>query len=168
MISGDKMKKLTFMLLAILMGVVACDNDTANQANDESVTSVESVDATAEASSVDEESLITPGDLPEEAQKVMYQTIFDYNQCMMASRLKANQNGQSVQQAANEIMSSCETHMDELKTHLLANNVNEALVMGMTKSMRGRAARKLMTQGMNQMAAQAMAVENAEKMKAAE
>ncbi|MBL1320895.1 MAG: hypothetical protein COA63_007515 [Methylophaga sp.] len=117
---------------------------------------------------MDEESLITPGDLPEEAQKVMYQTIFDYNQCMMASRLKANQNGQSVQQAANEIMSSCETHMDELKTHLLANNVNEALVMGMTKSMRGRAARKLMTQGMNQMAAQAMAVENAEKMKAAE
>ena len=156
------MKKLTFVLLAILMGVAACDSDTANQATEES-TAVE-----ATVSSEAEESLITPGDLPEEAQNVMYQTIFDYNQCMMASRLTSTQNGQAVQQAADAIMASCETHMDDLEAHLLANNVNEALVMGMTKSMRGRAARKLMTQGMNQMAAQAMAAERAEQMKAAE
>jgi hypothetical protein len=158
------MKKLTFMLLAILMGVAACDSDTANQAMEPTAVEVIETEASSEA----EESLITPGDLPEEAQKVMYQTIFDYNQCMMASRLASTQNGQAVQQAANDIMASCETHMDDLEAHLLANNVNEALVMGMTKSMRGRAARKLMTQGMNQMAAQAMAAESAKQMKAAE
>ncbi|MFW5427487.1 MAG: hypothetical protein ACKE8G_04815 [Methylophagaceae bacterium] len=160
------MKKLTCVLLALLIGAVACDRDASSQATDEATPNVEAVVNTAETASTADESLITPADISEEAQNVMYQTIFDYNQCMMASRLTSTQDGQSVQQAANDIMSSCETHMDDLAAHLLSYNVNESLVIGMGKKMRSRAARKLMTGGMNQMAAQASAVENAEKMQA--
>jgi hypothetical protein len=167
------MKKLTFIILAIMMGTVACNNnsDQANQDNNSVETAaVETLNAAATSvvKNESEASLRTPADIPEEAQNKMYQIIFDYNKCMMLGRLDANQSGQSVQQAANDIMSSCESHMDSLKTHLLDNKVNESLVIGMTKKMRSRAARKLMTQGMNQMAAQAAAVESAEKMKATE
>lgn len=171
-ISGDKMKKLTFIILAIMIGTVACDGDS-DQLNQDATpvetTAVETTTTETDATVADNEvSLITPGDLSEEAQNTMYKTIYEYNQCMMIGRLKANQDGQSVQQAANEIMTSCEGNMDTLKAHLLTNNVNKSLVEGMTKKMRSRAARKLMTQGMNQMAAQAAAVMNAEQAKAAE
>jgi hypothetical protein len=152
--------------MALLVGVVACDNDTANQQSEQSATQTESVEHTVDNDSSNEESLLTPADISEEAQAKMYQIIFDYNKCMMLGRLDANQNGQSVQQAANKIMDSCESHMEGLKNHLLANQVNESLVIGMTKKMRSRAARKLMTQGMNQMAAQAAAAANAEEAKA--
>jgi len=160
------MKKLTFILLALSIGVAACDRDTAGQTSDEDTSSVESVENTAVEEVVTEQSLITPADISEEAQNVMYQTIFEYNQCMMLSSLNASQQIQQVQQTADDIMSSCETHMDSLEAHLLAHNVNESLVIGMTKKMRSRAARKLMTQGMNQMAAQAAASANAEQMQA--
>jgi uncharacterized protein YcfL len=165
------MKKLTFVLLTLLIGVVACDSDTANKAIEEAATNIESVEnnateVVAETTSAGDESLITPADISEEAQKQMYQFIFDYNQCMMATRLTTTQQSQQVQQTANDIMTSCESHMEALEAHLLANNVNESLVIGMTKKMRSRAARKLMTQSMNQMAAQAAAAANAEKMQA--
>lgn len=169
-ISGDKMKKLTFIILAIMIGTVACDGDSdqlSQEANPVETTTAETA-ITETAVADNEVSLITPGDLPEEAQNTMYKTLYEYNQCMMIGRLKANQGGQSVQQAADEIMASCEGHMDTLKAHLLAHNVNKSLVEGMTKKMRSRAARKMMTQGMNQMAAQAAAVVNAEEAKAAE
>jgi len=168
---GEKMKKLTFVLLALLVGVVACNQDTASQNSDENMPTVEAVETASveietltETASTTEESMITPADLSEEAQNTMYQIIFDYNKCMLASRLTATQNGQSVQQAANDIMSSCESHMDELARFLLSHNVNQPLVAGMTKKMRSRAARKLMMQGMNNMAAQAAAASNADKM----
>jgi hypothetical protein len=169
-ISGDKMKKLTFIILAIMIGTVACDSDSdqlSQEVNPVETTTAETA-ITETAAADNEVSLITPGDLPEEAQNTMYKMLYEYNQCMMIGRLKANQGGQSVQQAADEIMASCEGHMDTLKAHLLAHNVNKSLVEGMTKKMRSRAARKMMTQGMNQMAAQAAAVVNAEEAKAAE
>lgn len=160
------MKKLIFVVSLLLVGVVACDRANEEQVTSSEVATENTVVMVEDAAS--EDNLITPADISEEAQAAMYQTIFDYNQCMQASRLTSTQQGQSVQQAANDMMSSCETHMDSLEAHLLANNVNASLVIGMTKKMRSRAARKLMTQGMNQMAAQAMAVENAEQMKATE
>lgn len=152
------MKKLVFAGSLLFVGVVACDRDSSQE--------VTKSDVAIESATIAVENLITPADISEEAQATMYQTIFDYNQCMQTSRLVSIQQGNSAQQAANDIMSSCETHMDSLEAHLLANNVNQSLVIGMTKKMRSRAARKLMTQGMNQMAAQAMAVENAEQIKA--
>ena len=160
------MKKLTWVLLVLLLAVVACDSNTENKLAEDIQSKVETVENVAETMTDDEESLLTPADMSEEEQTKMYQTIFDYNQCMMTKRLKFTQQGQSAQQTANDIMSSCQTHMDSLETHLLANNVNKSLVIGMTKKMRSRAARKLMTQGMNQMAAQAAAAANAESMQA--
>ncbi len=160
------MKKLIVILMALLVAVVACDSDTANQATEQSASKTEVVVQEVDAVADNEESLLTPADLSDEESEKMYQIIFDYNKCMMIGRLDANQAGQSVQQAADAIMASCENHMESLKDHLLANKVNKSLVIGMTKKMRSRAARKLMTQGMNQMAAQAAAVVNAEEAKA--
>lgn len=160
------MKKLTFVLLALSMAVTACDRDAEEvSSNIESIENT-AIEVAAETTSDSEEALISPADMSEDAQNVMYQIIFDYNQCMMSNRLKFTQQGQSAQQTGNEIMASCETHMDSLQTHLLANDVNESLVIGMTKKMRSRAARQLMTQGMNQMAAQAAAAANADQMEA--
>jgi phage baseplate assembly protein gpV len=106
----------------------------------------------------------TPSDMSEEAQTKMYDFTMSYNKCMMQSRLDASSGGQAVQKSANDILTKCETHLDQLKTHLINNDVFEPLAIGVTKKMRSRGARELMTKGMNQMAAQASAVANAEKM----
>jgi hypothetical protein len=113
-----------------------------------------------------EESLITPADLPEEAQNVTFEHHMNYNRCMMQTRLQTSATGQNVKQEANSILLGCESHLEELKAHLLSYNVNEPLVIGMTKKMRSRAARELMTKSMNQMAQQAAAVVKAEEIKA--
>ncbi len=160
------MKKLTFVLLAGLLALTACDNDTTNQAMDDDVSPA--VEQPTEAAATAEESLRTPADLSEEDSAEMYKIIFDYNKCMMASRLNATQDHKSMQNSANEILQSCESHLTHLEDHLNSQNLNKALVIGMVHKMRSKAARKLMAQGMNQMAAQAMAAESADKMKAAE
>ncbi|MCX4189278.1 hypothetical protein [Methylophaga sp. OBS3] len=103
-----------------------------------------------------------PGDMPAEAQQQMSAHITGYNKCMMESRLRASQNGQDAQQNADEIMSSCETHLDELEALLAENEVDENLTQGMKKSLRSRAARQLMARTMNNLAAQAAAASNAE------
>jgi hypothetical protein len=108
---------------------------------------------------------ITPADLSVEQSNQMYSMITEYNSCMMNSRLQAHPEITSGQAAANQIMESCETHLDKLKLYLTENNVEPSLVEGMAKTMRSRAARKMMTQTMNNMAAQAQAAGNAEKMK---
>jgi len=112
-----------------------------------------------------EETLVTPADMSEQAQHKMFGISMDYNKCMMQSRLDASAQQRQVQEAANDILNKCETHLDELNLLLTENNVNADLVVGMTKKMRSRAARELMTKSMNNMAAQASAVINAEKIK---
>lgn len=105
-----------------------------------------------------------PGDMPEAAQKAMSGHITGYNKCMMESRLKANKNGQDAQQNADDIMSSCESHLDDLGALLAENEVDANLTEGMKKSLRSRAARQLMARTMNNLAAQAAAASNADKM----
>ncbi|MDT8370667.1 MAG: hypothetical protein RQ783_01590 [Gammaproteobacteria bacterium] len=123
---------------------------------------------TTSLSAVAEESLITPADMSDDAQHKMFEISMDYNKCMMQSRLDASAQQRQVQEAANEILNKCETHLDELNELLTANNVNHDLVVGITKKLRSRGARELMTKSMNNMAAQASAVINAEKIKAEE
>lgn len=108
---------------------------------------------------------VTPADLSEQASDKMYSILTQYNSCMMQGRLEAYPEIESGQVAADQIMQNCETHLDNLKLHLTENNVEPALVEGMTKKMRSRAARQLMTKTMNNLAAQAQAAGNAEKMK---
>jgi hypothetical protein len=115
-----------------------------------------------------EENLTTPADLPEAEQNKIFEYHTEYNRCMMNSRLEASTSGQNVKEQANTILVGCEQHLDGLKEFLLSNNVNENLAIGMTKKMRSRAARQLMTKGMNQMAQQAQAVIKAEQIKAEE
>ena len=108
---------------------------------------------------------VTPADLSADASDKMYSILTQYNSCMMQSRLKPMEEEiKSGQDLANKIMQGCETHLDALKTHLGDNNVEPTLVEGMAKKMRSRAARKLMTDTMNNLAAQANAAGNAEKM----
>lgn len=108
---------------------------------------------------------VTPADLTDEQSTKMYSILTQYNACMMESRLKAQPEIKSGQDAANQIMQSCETHLDELKLHLTEANVEPTLIEGMAKTMRSRAARKMMAQTMNNLAAQAQAAGNAEKMR---
>jgi hypothetical protein len=80
-----------------------------------------------------DDSLITPGDMPEEAQNTMFNISMDYNKCMMQSRLEASTQQRAVQEAADGILQKCETHLDDMKALLSSNHVNEELVVGMTK-----------------------------------
>jgi len=112
-----------------------------------------------------EESILTPWDMPQQAIDQMTSDITDYNKCMMQSRLNANKTGKDATQNADEILQSCEPKLDEMKELLTANNVNPGLTEGMARSLRSKAARQLMGQAMNNMAAQAAAMENAEKNK---
>lgn len=107
---------------------------------------------------------ITPADLSDEQSNEMYSILTQYNSCMMQSRLQAHPEVNSGKDIANQIMQSCETHLDTLKLHLTESNVEPTLIEGMAKTMRSRAARKMMTQTMNNLAAQAQAAGNAEKM----
>ncbi|MDX1572658.1 MAG: hypothetical protein R3341_01435 [Methylophaga sp.] len=109
-----------------------------------------------------------PADMPEKAQQAMSGHITSYNKCMMESRLSASKNGKDAQQNANDIMTGCETHLDSLGALLAENEVDAALTEGMKKTMRSRAARQLMARTMNNLAAQAAAVSNADKMAPAE
>lgn len=109
-----------------------------------------------------------PADMPEAAQKAMYGHITGYNKCMMQSRLNVSKNGKDAQQHADDIMAGCETHLDELGALLTENEVDENLIAGMKKTMRSRAARQLMARTMNNLAAQAAASANADKMPPAE
>lgn len=110
----------------------------------------------------------TAGDMPAEAQQAMTGHLTDYNKCMMESRLSASKTGQEAQQNADDIMASCETHLDALGELLAEHDVNANLTEGMKKSMRSRAARKLMARTMNNLAAQAAASANADNMQPAE
>ncbi|MCX4188268.1 hypothetical protein [Methylophaga sp. OBS4] len=112
-----------------------------------------------------ESDLVTPADMSAEAQNQMYNLITEYNGCMMQSRLQTSQDGKQAQQAAQNILQSCESHLDDLKVHLTDNQVETSLVEGMAKTLRSRAARQLMTRTMNNLAAQAAAMQNAEQLK---
>ncbi|AFJ03785.1 hypothetical protein Q7C_2664 [Methylophaga frappieri] len=109
------------------------------------------------------ENITAPADMPEAAQFAMTTLITEYNKCMMSSRLDVAANGKDAQNHANEILQSCENHLVELQNLLDEQNVNASLSFGMIKTLRSRAARKLMAQTMNNLAAQAMAAENAKK-----
>lgn len=115
-----------------------------------------------------EENLTTPADLPEAEQNKIFEYHTEYNRCMMNSRLEASSAGENVKEQANKILLGCEDKLEDLKALLISNNVNENLAIGMTKKMRSRAARQLMTKSMNQMAQQAQAVIKAEQIKAEE
>lgn len=112
-----------------------------------------------------EESMLTPGEMPQEAINEMTNHITGYNKCMMESRLNANKSGKDATQNADDILQSCEPKLDELKQLLSDNNVNPGLTEGMARNLRSKAARQLMGQAMNNMAAQAAAMENMEKQK---
>src|SRR5690554_8105872 len=77
-----------------------------------------------------EESMLTPADMPQEAINEMVENITDYNKCMMASRLKANQNGLDARQNADDILQSCETTLGELKLLLAENDRSEERRVG--------------------------------------
>ncbi|WP_438969871.1 hypothetical protein [Methylophaga sp.] len=115
------------------------------------------------SSMVTAEEYVTPADLTAEQSDEMYNIITEYNGCMMHGRLQPQKGATSGQDMASQLMQSCETHLDALKLHLTENNVEPSLVEGMAKKMRSRAARKMMTQTMNNLAAQAQAMGNAEK-----
>ncbi|AFI84850.1 hypothetical protein Q7A_2034 [Methylophaga nitratireducenticrescens] len=110
-----------------------------------------------------EQSMLTPWDMPQNAIHQMTNNITAYNKCMMESRLNANKTSKAATQNADDILHSCDPKLDELKELLTANDVNPGLVEGMARSLRSKAARKLMGQAMNNMAAQAAALENVEK-----
>lgn len=111
-------------------------------------------------SAVAEENTRTIGDLPDEAMTQLNTLFIDYNSCMMESQLEATTSGQQAQQNADDILQACETHLEAVNALMIENDISEGLASGMTKNMRSRAARQLMTRSMNSMAAQAAAMEN--------
>jgi hypothetical protein len=110
------------------------------------------------------ENLHTQADMSEAAQSKMSSIMMDYQRCMMQGRLKSSQQGGDPRAEADKVLLSCDSHLDELKSHLEKNGVNHGLAEGMTKKMRNRAARTMMTKRMNNMAAMAAAAESAQKM----
>lgn len=108
---------------------------------------------------------VTMADMSAEAQERMYSIITEYNSCMMKNRLQEDLVVlDDPRQTAENIMNSCESHLETFRGHLADNQLEPALVDGMEKKMRSRAARHLMTMTMNNYAAQASALVNAEKM----
>ena len=114
------------------------------------------------------ETLIAPADMPQDAQDAMYAVIFEYNKCMMQNRLEYHKQGVSAAVVAEKTLYACDTHLDDLMVILEDNHVTESLRIGMVKTIRTRGARKLMSNVMQTMAGQAMALENAQEAEAAQ
>jgi len=135
---------------------------TATVEESVSNTAEEIAPATEEVASTESEevNIITPADMSEEAQTEMYGHIMKYNECMMKNRLEYHQQGIKAENVADKTLTACEPHLDDLKATLVTNNVNSDLREGMIKTMRQRAARKLMSTIMQSLAGQAAAAAN--------
>ncbi|PHS68995.1 MAG: hypothetical protein COB23_07715 [Methylophaga sp.] len=163
------MKKVVFIVL--LAAVITAGYFFINKADEEVSAVPESTNTSTDTSpaveaddntSAPADSMITPVDMSEEAQTEMYNTINDYNQCMMKNRLEYHQQGIKVANVADKTLAACEPHLDSLAEVLLRNNVNEGLSKKMVHTMRSRAARRLMSAVMQSMAGQAAAMANAQ------
>jgi len=166
------MKNLIFIVLLVVAAIAGYSYVNQQKSTDEVVTAVEEVstDVVVEESATNTEvaantetdgvNITTPADMSEEAQAEMYNHIMEYNQCMMKNRLEYHQQGVKAANVADKTLTACEPHLDELKATLVANNVNKDLSDGMVKTMRQRAARKLMSTIMQSMAGQAAAAAN--------
>lgn len=141
------MKKVVFIVL--LIALIAAGYFFIYKANEQTG-----------ALSTTEESMITPVDMPEEAQHEMYTAIADYNKCMMQNRLAYHQQGISVANVADKTLQICEPHIEQLKAVLESNQVNVGLKEKMANTMRSRAVRKLMGAVMQSMSGQAAAMSN--------
>jgi len=166
---GEKMKNLVIVILLVVVAIAGYSY--VNQATEtapvvavvEEVVTEDSSDAVVEetASSESEDvNIITPADMSEAAQTEMYDHIMKYNQCMMQNRLEYHQQGVRAESVADKTLTACEPHLDDLKATLVTNNVNSDLREGMIKTMRQRAARKLMSTVMQSLAGQAAALAN--------
>lgn len=164
------MKNLIFIVLLVIVAIAGYSimnkpteavavtevsvKDTASDTTTEQATEV--IDEVT-STETKELNLITPADMSEQAQDEMYTHIMEYNKCMMQNRLEYHQQGVRAESVADKTLSACEPHLDELKLVLEANNVNQGLREGMVKTMRQRAARKLMSNVMQSLAGQAAA-----------
>ncbi|MDC9724915.1 MAG: hypothetical protein PSN44_03205 [Gammaproteobacteria bacterium] len=164
------MKNLVIVVLLVVVAIAAYSYVNQPKENVDAVVVEEAVVATTEGSTTvteetvatetEEVSMITPADMSEEAQAEMYNHIMEYNKCMMQNRLEYHQQGVRVENVADKTLTTCEPHLDALKATLVTNNVNEGLREGMVKTMRQRAARKLMSTIMQSRAGQAAAAAN--------
>ncbi len=162
------MKNLIFIVLLAVVAIAGYSYVNQQKETDVVATAAEEVsndvviDESTTATEVKDEdiNLITPADMTEEAQAEMYKNIMEYNKCMLQNRLEYHQQGVRTEDVADKTLTACEPHLDELKATLTANNVNSDLREGMVKTMRQRAARKLMSTIMQSMAGQAAAAAN--------
>jgi len=167
------MKSLVFVVLVIVAAIVGYGfvnkseetvvaQDAVTDKVEQTVEVTEAVPAedVVVADESEEISMITPADMSESAQTEMYDNIMNYNKCMMQNRLEYHQAGVRAESVADKTLSACEPHLDELKLVLETNNVNTDLREGMVKTMRQRAARKLMSNVMQSLAGQAAAAAN--------
>jgi len=166
------MKNLVIIVLLVVIAIAGYDYVNKSKETTPVAAVVEEEVTTEEASAavveeVTEETvnsedvnLITPADMTEAAQTEMYNHIMEYNKCMMQNRLEYHQQGIKAENVADKTLTACEPHLDDLKATLATNNVNSDLREGMIKTMRQRAARKLMSTIMQSLAGQAAAAAN--------
>jgi len=168
------MKSLFLIILLVLAGIAGYNfinkptENVETVAVDESMP-VENTDATVSDEAVTEEvmtetydddvSMITPADMPEEAQQAMYASMMEYNKCMMQDKPEYHIENVRAEDVAGATLEACEPNLDTLIEVLAANNVNMDLREGMIKTVRQRSTRKLMSAVMQSQAAQIMANE---------
>lgn len=169
------MKSLFLIILLVLAGIAGynfINKPTENVETvvvDESMPVVENMDAVVSDEAVakevmtetydDDVSMITPADMPEEAQQAMYASMMEYNKCMMQDKPEYHIENVRAEDVAGATLEACEPNLDTLIEVLADNNVNMDLREGMIKTVRQRSTRKLMSAVMQSQAAQIMASE---------
>lgn len=155
------MKSLVFIVLLVLAGIAGYNFFNKPTENVEAIAVVEEVvisevneassnndDMVSEEVTIEtsgDESMITPADMPEEAQQAMYTSMMEYNKCMMQDKPEYHQQNLRTEDIASQTLEACEPNLDTLKAVLTANNVNVDLREGMIKTVRQRSTRKLMS-----------------------
>lgn len=137
----------------------AASSEVENSADIESTPNNESSVEESVAVESDGTNMITPADMPEDAQHEMYKAMMDYNKCMMQDKPEYHDDKTKIEDIAGKTLAECEPNLDALTAVLEKNNVNADLREGMAKTVRQRTVRKLMSAVMQAQAATLMSHE---------
>ncbi len=155
------MKNLVMIILLVVVAILGyrmVNQPVKTGGEQTSNTTEQTMDKMAPASDaakMTQDKLTTPADMPKAAQEKMMHKIVNYQKCMLRRRPEYMNGQAKMTDMVDKTIQLCEPELTALDAVLQANHVNENLRKKMVHTMRSKAARKLMSNVMKSMAAQA-------------
>ena len=147
LVFGEKMKSLILIVLFAVASIASYNfmNKPVNVTDTVETSQVEPVAVETTEVKDTEQNLMSPADMPEAARTEMFNALIEYRKCMGTNKPEYHEENVRAEAMAEKTLLACDPHLDTLRTVLSTNNVNGALVEGMARKTRSKAARKLIS-----------------------